>query len=113
MRRRIGRRPVGAERVRRGDRDLAARYFRAAGFASGRYEGDETVLLLGSTLDPERNVAQLAERQLQDPQTMLDPTFNGANIRATGNANWPELDDAKLNRAIERAKLVNEPHERA
>lgn len=138
----------------RGDRDLAARYFRAAGFASGRYEGDETVLLVGSTLDPERNVAQLAEQQLQqmgfrtklrlltldtmltkfcsvprsevhvcpnggwardfpDPQTMLDPTFNGANIRATGNANWAELDDPELNRAIERAKLVNEPQERA
>jgi hypothetical protein len=44
---------------------------------------------------------------------MLDPTFNGANIRATGNANWAELDDPDLNRAIERAKLVNEPRERA
>ena len=138
----------------RGDRDLSARFFRAAGFASGRYEGDETVLLVGSTPDPERNVAELAEQQLQhmgfrtklrlvsqdtmltkfcsvsgsevhvcpnaawardfpDPQTMLDPTFNGAHIRATNNSNWAELDDPGVNRAIERAKLVNEPRERA
>jgi peptide/nickel transport system substrate-binding protein len=138
----------------RGDRDLSASYFRAAGFASGRYEGDETVLLVGATVDPERNVAQLAEQQLQqmgfktklrlftldtmvtkfcgaphsevhvcpnigwkwdfpDAQTMLDPTFNGASIRDTGNPNPSELDDAGVNDAIERAKLVNEPRERA
>jgi peptide/nickel transport system substrate-binding protein len=137
-----------------GDRDLAARYFRAAGFASGRYEGDDTVLLVGATLDAERDVAQVAERQLQemgfktklrlvtvdtmgikfcavpgsdvhvcpnagwardfpDPQTMLDAPFNGAHVRATNNSNWAELDDPDLNRAIERAKLVNEPRERA
>jgi peptide/nickel transport system substrate-binding protein len=136
-----------------GDRDLSARYFRAAGFASGRYEGDETVLLVGAAADPERNVAQLAEQQLQqlgfktklrlysldtvgtrfcgvpdsevhvcpnmgwardfsDAQTMLDPTFNGANIRDAGNANMTELNDPEVNRAIERARLVNEPRER-
>jgi peptide/nickel transport system substrate-binding protein len=48
-----------------------------------------------------------------DPQTMLDPTFNGANINQVGNNNWPELDDAALNKKIEEAKLVTEPTERA
>ncbi len=49
-----------------GDRELAARYFRAAGFASGRYEGDETVLLAGINAEPERAVAEVAEQQLRE-----------------------------------------------
>ncbi|MGI8779257.1 MAG: ABC transporter substrate-binding protein [Solirubrobacteraceae bacterium] len=48
-----------------------------------------------------------------DPQTMLDPTFNGNNIIQTGNSNWPELDDSALNEKIDAAKLVTEPAERA
>jgi peptide/nickel transport system substrate-binding protein len=48
-----------------------------------------------------------------DPQTMLDPTFNGNNIIETGNSNWPELDVPEVNDAIEAAKLVTDPAERA
>jgi peptide/nickel transport system substrate-binding protein len=48
-----------------------------------------------------------------DPQTMLDPTFNGNNILKSGNSNWPELDVPELNREIEQAKLVTDPDERA
>ena len=48
-----------------------------------------------------------------DPQTVLDPTFNGKNIPETGNSNWPELDVPEVNRAIEDAKLVRDPEERA
>jgi peptide/nickel transport system substrate-binding protein len=48
-----------------------------------------------------------------DPQTMLDPTFNGENILDTGNSNWPELDVPELNEKINQAKLVTEPAERA
>ena len=48
-----------------------------------------------------------------DPQTMLDPTFNGDNILETGNSNWPELDVPELNDQINAAKLVTDPAERA
>jgi peptide/nickel transport system substrate-binding protein len=48
-----------------------------------------------------------------DPQTMLDPTFNGNNILETGNSNWPELDVPEINDKIEAAKLVTDPAERA
>jgi peptide/nickel transport system substrate-binding protein len=48
-----------------------------------------------------------------DPQTMLDPTFNGANIIESGNTNWPELDVPEVNDAIEAAKLETEPDARA
>jgi peptide/nickel transport system substrate-binding protein len=137
-----------------GDRNLAAEYFRKAGFESGRFEGDETVLLVADNADPDKSVAQIADQQLRemgfntklrlvtrdtmftkfcnvpksevhvcpsvgwsldfsDPQTLLDPTFNGENILPTGNSNWPELDVPEINRQIEDAKLLTDPDERA
>ena len=44
---------------------------------------------------------------------MLDPTFNGENIIPPGNSNWPELDVPEINEAIDEAKLVTDPAERA
>jgi peptide/nickel transport system substrate-binding protein len=48
-----------------------------------------------------------------DPQTMLDPTFNGENIIPSQNSNWPELNVPEVNKAIDDAKLVTDPAERA
>ena len=137
-----------------GDRALSARYFERAGFPSGRFEGSDPVLLVAGSAEPDRSIAQIAERQLQemgfetklrlvtgdtvitrfctvpdaevdvcpsygwaqdffDPQTVLDPTFNGANIRDANNSNWAELDDPGVNAAMEKAKAVIEPAERA
>ncbi len=137
-----------------GDRALSAKYFKAAGYASGKYEGGETLLLVADNADPDKSIAQIAERQLNelgfktklrlvtrdtmltrfcqvprsdvsvcpsygwaqdfaDPQTMLDPTFNGANILQVSNSNWPELDDPAVNAAIDAAKPVVDPAKRA
>ena len=115
-----------------GDRELAAKYFRAAGYASGRYEGGETVLLVSDNAEPDKSIAQITEAQLNemgfktklrlvtrdtmltrfcqvsdsevgvcpsfgwaqdfnDPQTVLDPTFNGKLILEASNVNWSEL----------------------
>jgi peptide/nickel transport system substrate-binding protein len=52
-------------------------------------------------------------KDFSDPQTMLDPTFNGENIVETQNSNWPELDVPEVNKAIDDAKLVTDPAERA
>jgi peptide/nickel transport system substrate-binding protein len=52
-------------------------------------------------------------KDFADPQTMLDPTFNGKNIVQTGNVNWPQLDDPKLNKAMDDAELIIDPAERA
>ena len=52
-------------------------------------------------------------QDFSDPQTMLDPTFNGENIIPTQNSNWPELDVPEVNKTIDDAKLVTEPAERA
>ena len=48
-----------------------------------------------------------------DPQTMIDPIFNGANILDANNSNWSELDVPEVNEAIDAAKLVTDPAERA
>jgi peptide/nickel transport system substrate-binding protein len=137
-----------------GDRAKSAEYFKAAGFASGKFEGDEELLIVGDNAEPDKSIAQITEQQLNelgfktklrlvtrdtmftkfcnvpdsevhvcpsvgwiqdfaDPQTMLDPTFNGDNILDTGNSNWPELDVPELNEKINQAKLVTDPAERA
>jgi len=137
-----------------GDRALAAEYFRRAGFASGKYEGSETLLLVADNAEPDKSIAQITERELNemgfetklrlvtrdtmltrfcqvpgsdvsvcpsfgwaqdffDPQTMLDPTFNGENILEAANVNWSELDDDGVDAAIEKAKATVEPDERA
>jgi peptide/nickel transport system substrate-binding protein len=41
-----------------------------------------------------------------DPQSLLDATFNGDNILAHGNVNWPQLDDAKINAAMKKASTL-------
>jgi peptide/nickel transport system substrate-binding protein len=137
-----------------GDRALSAEYFKEAGHASGKYEGDEELLIVGDNAEPDKSIAQITEQQLNemgfqtklrlvtrdtmytkfcgvpdsdvsvcpsvgwaqdfaDPQTMIDPTFNGDNILEAGNVNWPELDNAELNQKIADAKVVSDPAERA
>ena len=51
-------------------------------------------------------------KDFADAQTLLEPMFNGDRITSTRNTNASELDDPKLNRAIERARLVTDPRER-
>ena len=137
-----------------GDRALSAKYLKAAGYASGKYEGGETLLLVADNAEPDKSIAQIAERQLNemgfktklrlvtrdtmltrfcqvpksdvnvcpsfgwaqdfaDPQTVLDPTFNGENILQVSNSNWSELDDPAVNAAIDKAKTIVDPGERA
>jgi peptide/nickel transport system substrate-binding protein len=49
-----------------GDRALASEYFKKAGMASGKYEGDEEVLIIGDNADPDKSIAQITEQQLQE-----------------------------------------------
>jgi peptide/nickel transport system substrate-binding protein len=137
-----------------GDRAKSAEYFEQAGFASGKYEGGEELLLVADNSEPEKSIAQITEQQLNemgfktklrlvtrdtmiarfctvpdsevhvcpswgwaqdfaDPQTVIDPNFNGAHIIPAQNANWSELDVPEINDKIEAAKLVADPAERA
>ena len=137
-----------------GDAALSAEYFKKAGYASGKYEGDEELLMVGTSEGVAQKAAEVAKENFEkmgfkvrlrlvtqdamytkfcnvpkakvaicpnvgwlkdfaDPQTYLDPTFNGDNILEVGNSNWSQLDDPALNKEMNDAKLLTDPDERA
>jgi peptide/nickel transport system substrate-binding protein len=60
--------------------------------------------------NPAQNVAICPSvswfKEFADPQSILDATFNGEHILSQGNVNWPELDVAAINNAMESAAGV-------
>jgi peptide/nickel transport system substrate-binding protein len=52
-------------------------------------------------------------KDFADPETLLNPVFNGKNILDVGNSNFALLDDKTVNAAMDKAELVNDPAERA
>ncbi|MBA2349777.1 MAG: hypothetical protein H0V81_15960 [Solirubrobacterales bacterium] len=47
-------------------------------------------------------------KDFEDPQSMLEPTFKGANIQPGGNNNnIAQLDDPKINAAMEKAAVLS------
>ena len=50
------------------------------------------------------NVGWLAD--FQEPQTLLDATFNGKSIAEVNNSNWPLLNDPKINKAMADAAPI-------
>jgi peptide/nickel transport system substrate-binding protein len=56
------------------------------------------------------NVGWLAD--FHEPQTILDPTFNGQNIVSTNNSNWPLLNDPRINALMREAELELNPQRR-
>ena len=46
-------------------------------------------------------------RDFADPQAMLDATFNGNDINAQGNDNWPQLNVASINNAMKGAAVAS------
>jgi peptide/nickel transport system substrate-binding protein len=51
-------------------------------------------------------------KDFADPQTMLDPIFNGKNIVQVGNVNYIQQNDPKLNKAMDAAEELVDPAER-
>jgi peptide/nickel transport system substrate-binding protein len=137
-----------------GDMNLAAEYFKKAGYASGKYEGNEELLMVADNEGVGSETASVAKEQFAklgfkvrlrqvthdamytkfcnvpsaevaicpnvgwlkdfaDPQTFLDPTFNGDNIPKTNNSNWSQLNDPALNAQMNAAKTITDPQERA
>jgi peptide/nickel transport system substrate-binding protein len=52
-------------------------------------------------------------KDFANPQTFLDPTFNGKNILPQNNSNWSQLNVPEINDAMEKAKTITDPAERA
>jgi peptide/nickel transport system substrate-binding protein len=51
-------------------------------------------------------------KDFADPETLLDPLFNGKNILQQGNSNFALLNDPKVNAAMDKAEVINDPAER-
>jgi peptide/nickel transport system substrate-binding protein len=51
-------------------------------------------------------------KDFADPETLLNPVFNGKNILDQGNSNFSLLDDKAANAEMDKAELVNDPAER-
>ncbi len=49
----------------RGDMALAGKYMKAAGYESGKYDGDEELLMIGATADPVKAQSEVAKAQLE------------------------------------------------
>jgi peptide/nickel transport system substrate-binding protein len=137
-----------------GDAALAASYMKKAGYASGKYTGNETFQMVSDNVGPTKDAAQVAQASLTklgfkvhlvqvthdsmytkfcnvpaqkvaicpstgwakdfpDPASMLGPTFNGKNIIPTNNSNWPQLNDASINAAMDAADPIIDPAKRA
>jgi peptide/nickel transport system substrate-binding protein len=133
---------------------LAAQYFKKAGYSSGKYEGNEELLMVGDNSGTAAQAAEVAKQNFEDlgfkirlrlvthdamytkfcnvpsakvaicpnvgwlkdfadAQTLLDPTFNGENILDQNNSNWSQLDDPKINAAMDKAKVLTDPAQRA
>ena len=52
-------------------------------------------------------------KDFYDAQSMIDPVFNGKNIIPANNANYSELDDPELNKAMDAANNITDPDARA
>jgi peptide/nickel transport system substrate-binding protein len=52
-------------------------------------------------------------KDFSDAQTLLDPTYNGANILPTGNSNASQLDVPAINAAMREAQTVIDARARA
>jgi peptide/nickel transport system substrate-binding protein len=52
-------------------------------------------------------------KDFNDGQSMFDPTFSGDAILPENNSNASLLDDPALNKAIDKAKLIDDPDQRA
>lgn len=85
----------------KGDPAVSAKYFKAAGYASGKYEGDEEILIVGANAEPGKAPAQVAQRELQRmgfktqlrlvPQDAVYNDFCGQRskkVAVCGTAGW-------------------------
>jgi peptide/nickel transport system substrate-binding protein len=52
-------------------------------------------------------------KDFQDPQAFLQVPFSGDSIVESNNTNWPLLDVPAINKAMEKAVLIDDPEDRA
>jgi peptide/nickel transport system substrate-binding protein len=97
--------------------EVAQQQFQKLGFKVNLREVDQSTMYTKFCNTPKANVAVCPNvgwlKDFADPQTILDPTFNGKNIVATNNSNWPQLDDPAINAEMRKAELIVDIPQRA
>ncbi|HEX4438214.1 MAG TPA: ABC transporter substrate-binding protein [Solirubrobacteraceae bacterium] len=137
-----------------GDKAVAEKYIKLAGYPSGKYTGGETITIVGAKGNPAEQDAEIVNQTLKnlgfttkftlvetatmyakycnvpkeeidvcpsvgwiadfgDPQTVLNITFNGKFINATGNVNWSQANNPQLNKEMTEAESVTGQSARA
>lgn len=97
--------------------EVAAEQFRKLGFKVKLRQVSQDSMYTKFCNVPKSKVAVCPNvgwiKDFPDAQTILGPTFAGKNIVQENNSNWPQLDDPKINAAIDKAELVTGTKERA
>jgi ABC-type transport system substrate-binding protein len=52
-------------------------------------------------------------KDFNDPEAFFDIPFYGPAINPSNNSNWGRLDDPAINKAIQKARLISDPDQRA
>lgn len=76
----------------KGDKNLMAEYFKKAGFQSGKFEGDVTVLIVADSAEPDRSIAESTERQLRDMGFKTQLRLVSRDTMYTRYCNRPKSD---------------------
>src|SRR3954454_10504189 len=90
--------------------EVAAQQFRKLGFQIEFRTAPQDTLYTRFCGVPKQRIAICPNvgfaKDFLDPQSILDPTFNGENIVPAGNVNWPQLDDKALNAKMDAAARI-------
>ena len=82
--------------IREGDRAKSAEYFKKAGFASGKYEGDEELLIVGDNAEPDKSISQITEQQLNEMGFKTKLRLVTRDTMFTKFCNVPEVRGPRL-----------------
>ena len=90
--------------------EVAANQFEKLGFKLNFREVTQDALYTKFCGVPKANVAICPNvgffKDFVDPESFINPTFNGEAILPANNTNWPQLDEKNINKAIDDAAIL-------
>jgi peptide/nickel transport system substrate-binding protein len=90
--------------------EVAANQFEKLGFKLNFREVTQDALYTKFCGVPKAQVAICPNvgffKDFVDPESFINPTFNGESILPANNTNWPQLDVPSINKAIDAAAIV-------
>ena len=97
--------------------EVAANQFEKLGFKLNFREVTQDALYTKFCGVPKAQVAICPNvgffKDFVDPESFINPTFNGEAILPANNTNWPQLNDPSINKAIDAAAILPPGSERS